>query len=202
MEASEAPGTEGASHPEGAAGPAAVGRSPVGRSPVGLYQRIIGSRELEAEWAANYVYGVITTLVIAGSEGLANRPNPLSVVGVIVVGVGGIWLAHAFSRLVGDWIGEERMRFSLVWERLRHSWPILSAALPAGLAVGLAAAGVYSVATGLWVAEYLGVGALALIGCWAALVSDRSPVARVAFPVVLVALGWSIIGLELAAKHL
>ena len=177
-------------------------RSTLTRRGVDRARTLIQIRELEADWAAAYVYGAIAALVVVGGEELARRTNPLSATGVILVGATAIWLAKAFSALVGDWIRQVPVTARTVFQSLRHAWPTLAAALPAAFVQGLAGANIYSTRTGLLLAEYVSLAGLFLIGVWAAIASERPLGVRIFFPVVLAGIGWLIVGLELAAEHI
>ncbi|HVX20514.1 MAG TPA: hypothetical protein VHB02_04135 [Acidimicrobiales bacterium] len=154
------------------------------------------------EWAREYVYGTISTLVAIGGLTFEKNPDDLSVGWVIIVGALAIALAHAVSRLVVDWSKQnERYVFDhrLVVARVREAWPIVSAAFPATVVLVLAHVGLFSVGTALWVAAGVGVAALAVVGVVTASEPRHSLRRRVAYVVSLVAVGLFIVGLELLA---
>jgi hypothetical protein len=155
------------------------------------------------EWYRDYVYGTIATLVAIGGLTFEYRPDPLSAGGVVIVGAVAIWLAHAVSHLVADWAAQEQpFTVRTVLARLRQSSPIVSAAIPATAVVALSWTGIWSVSTGLWVGEGVGVVALAAVGVLTAGGSQRAPGLRILYVVVLVVVGLFIVGLEVGAHHL
>lgn len=161
-----------------------------------------GARPARAEWLAEYVYGVIGTLVALGTLSFRSDVDPISACGNVLVGAIAVWLAHAVAQLVADWARQEPIRLGLVVHRLRHTWPILSAALPASAILLLSSAGFWPELTGLWVSDGVAVLTLAGIGMWVAAGSSEPPLRRVAYVVALVGVGGLIVGLELAAHYL
>ena len=95
------------------------------------------------------LYGLV--LVSSVLVTLSGKDVELAAVAVVVT-AGVFALAHAWARALGA-AAETRAPVDRRAFRhsLRHELPIVAAAIPAALALGLAAAGVYSVNTGLWV---------------------------------------------------
>jgi hypothetical protein len=114
---------------------------------------------------ADYVYGTISTLVAIAGLTFEKHPGELTTAGVVVVGAVAIWLAHGFSQLVivRPWQRLE-LRWMDLWEELRASWTIVSAAIPATLIFILAGVGLWTVWTAFALAEIVGVLALAVVG--------------------------------------
>jgi hypothetical protein len=152
------------------------------------------------EWYREYVYGTIATLVAIGALTFDRRPDQLTADAVIVVGAVAIWLAHTLSHLVADWaLQEAPFSTGTVVARLRQSWPILAAALPAVAVLALSWSVDWTALSGLWIAEGVGVAALAVVGVLTAGDRRRSLTVRVAYVVALVTTGLVIVGLELLA---
>jgi hypothetical protein len=152
------------------------------------------------EWAREYVYGTISTLVAIGGLTFEERPDSVSVGGVILVGAVAIALAHAISHLVVDWSNQSsRTPFTgqTVVLRLREALPIVSAAVPALAVLAVARSGVFSTMTALYVAEGVGVVSLAVVGILTAREPSHSLHRRVAYVAALVTVGLLIVGLEL-----
>ena len=151
------------------------------------------------EWAREYVYGTISTLVAIGGLTFERNPDMVSVGWVVVVGAVAIAMAHTISNLVVDWAHEERpFGVRTVLLRLRQSWPILSAAIPATIVTAISRSGLWSTSDSLWIAEGVGVAALAVVGVITA-GRTRTRRRRVQYVVALVAVGLMIVVLELAA---
>ena len=81
-------------------------------------------------------------------------------------------LAHAWSRALAR-SADDRQALAVghVMDGLRHEWPMVEAVAPALLALGLAALGVYSESTGLWIAI---VANTALLFAWGAILRHRA----------------------------
>lgn len=156
------------------------------------------------EWAREYIYGTISTMVAIGGLTFERRPDSVSAGGVIVVGAIAIALAHAVSHLVVAWSLRSQgapFTFRTVFDQLRQSWPIVSAAIPATVVLALSRTGLYTTSTALWVDAAVGVAALAVVGIWTA-GPARPGSHRVAYVVALVSVGLFIVGLEIAAHQL
>ena len=120
---------------------------------------------------------------------------------VIVVAVAA-WLAHSMWRVVRARARQEPepVRSRELHELLR-SWPILASGLPAVTALVLAAAGAWSVATGLRVAQGLGVGVLFAAGLVTARLAGATRSRQVLYVIALPTVGLVIVLLEVAAHH-
>ena len=79
-------------------------------------------------------------------------------------------LAHAWAHAL-DAAARARMPVDrhLLARGVRHEWPIVQSALPASIALALAASDLYTVATGLWIATGVNVG---LLFVWGAALRD------------------------------
>ena len=67
-------------------------------------------------------------------------------------------LAHAWAHALGAAAESHRpVDRQALAHSLGHEWPIVNAALPSALALGLAGAGLYTVETGLWIAVCVNV---------------------------------------------
>jgi hypothetical protein len=153
-------------------------------------------------WLADYVYGTIATLVAIAGLTFETNPGELTTAGVVIVGSVAIWFAHTLSRLVSmRSAGHMRLRVSDVWGELRHSWSIVTAAVPATLIFILAAIGLWSIQTAFVVADMVGVAALLVVGIGTAGGSDRPLFQRVRYVVGVVFVGVAIVLLE-AGVHL
>lgn len=81
-------------------------------------------------------------------------------------------LAHAWSRALAS-ASDDREALSAghVMDAIRHEWPMVEAVTPALLALGLAALGVYSEGTGLWIAITANT---VLLFAWGAILRHRA----------------------------
>jgi hypothetical protein len=84
---------------------------------------------------------------------------------------------------------------------LLRSWPILASGVPGVTALVLAAGGVWSVATGLRIAQGLGVGVLFAAGLLTARLAGATRSRQVVYVIALPTVGLVIVLLEVAAHH-
>ena len=82
-----------------------------------------------------------------------------------------------------------------------RSWPILASGLPGATALLLAAAGAWSVAHGLRIAQALGVSVLFAAGLLTARLAGATGFRQLIYVFALPSLGLVIVGLEVAAHH-
>ena len=81
-------------------------------------------------------------------------------------------LAHAWSRALARSADDRRaLAVGHVLDGIRHEWPMVEAVTPALLALGLAALGVYSKGTGLWIGI---VANTVLLFAWGAILRHRA----------------------------
>lgn len=128
-------------------------------------------RLLQSENLAAALYGTI--LVSSVLVALAKtRDEPGFMILVIVVTALVFAVAHAWTVALGHSAEEHRpLHLRTLAGAVRHEWPMVEAAFPASAALALAAAGLYSVGTGLWIAFGVNVGLLFL---WAAALRHRA----------------------------
>jgi hypothetical protein len=157
-----------------------------------------------ADWVAFLVYGSITVLAAGGGLKLeAESLKALQAAAVLAVVAVAAWLAHSMWRVV-----RARARQDPVAERshelneLLRSWPILVSALPGVTTMVLAAAGVWSVANGLQIAQVLGVGVLFAAGLLTARLAGETRLRRLAYVIALPSVGIVIVAMEVAAHHI
>ena len=153
-------------------------------------------------WLADYVYGTIATLVAIAGLTFETNPGELTTAGVVIVGAVAIWFAHTLSRLVSMRSqGHINLRPSDVWDELRHSWSIVTAAIPATIIFILAGMGVWSIRTAFVLADVVGVAALLVVGIGTAGGPERPLSRRIGYVALVVLVGVAIVLLE-AGVHL
>ncbi len=159
-------------------------------------------REWTVRWMSNYIYGTIATLVAIAGLTFELHPEALTTACIVVIGATAIWLAHALSDLVATRAdGKAETTLADVARELGRSWSIVSAALPATTIFLLAGLGVWTMRTAFWLADIVGVLALAVVGVATAGGSDRPLSRRIVYVVGLVVVGVTIVLLE-AGVHL
>ena len=154
-----------------------------------------------ADGVAFVVYGSINVLAAGGGlrlEAQALRARQAAAV-VIVVAVAA-WLAHSMWRVVTARARREPEpgRSHELHELLR-SWPILASGLPGTAALLLAGGGAWSVATGLRVAQGLGVAVLFAAGLLTARLAGGTRSRQLVYAIGLPSVGLAIVLLEVAA---
>jgi hypothetical protein len=133
--------------------------------PHGLW-RLLSRQNLSAS-----VYGtILVSSVIVGLAATNLRAGAMmAALGVTALVFA---LAHAWSgahaRSADD---RQALAVGHVLDGIRHEWPMVEAVTPALLALGLAALGVYSESTGLWVAI---VANTVLLFAWGAILRHRA----------------------------
>lgn len=148
---------------------------------------------------AGAIYGqVVATSTLAVLDHDASL-GPVAVLLSVLAAMLVLWIAHVYSEVVAERVHLAR---ELSWEEvataMAEDWPLVQAAVPAVLAMALAALGVWSRDTGVVVGLALGV--LSLFG-WGVVIGRRS---RATWPRTLAVaalssvLGVVIIALELA----
>ena len=161
-----------------------------------------GDHPAAVQWLADYVYGTIATLVAIAGLTFESNPGELTTAGVVIVGAVAIWFAHTLSRLVSMRSqGHINLRPSDVWAELRHSWSIVTAAIPATVIFILAGVGLWSIQVAFVLADVVGVAALLVVGIGTAGESERPLSRRVGYVAMVVLVGVAIVLLE-AGVHL
>ena len=106
-------------------------------------------------------------------------------------------LAHAWSRALARSADDrEALSVSHVLDGIRHEWPMVEAVTPALLALGLAALGLYSASTGLWIAISANT---ALLFIWGAILRHRaagSPLEFIGAGLTTAMLGLALVALK------
>lgn len=154
-----------------------------------------------ADQVSFVVYGTIAVLAAVGGLALeAHTLHPTQAAAVLVVVAFAAWLSHTMWRVVRARGRQdpEPGRSHEVHELLR-SWMIVATGLPGAAAMLLAAVGSWSVATGLGIAQGLGVVVLFAAGLATAHLAGASGTRRWFMVIVLPAVGLLIVALEVAA---
>ena len=107
-------------------------------------------------------------------------------------------LAHAWSNgLARSASDREALAFSHMLEGVEHEWPMVLSAIPALVALALAALGVYTAKSGLWIAI---VANTLLLFCWGAILRQQgegaSTIQLVAAGLTTASLGLMLVALK------
>ncbi len=159
-------------------------------------------RERSLHWLADYVYGTVSSLVAVAGISFDPTIDVVTAVAIVLVGAVAIWWAHALSRLVNR-RAQEHLELTPgdVGRELRGAISVVVAALPAAAVLALVGTGIWTMRTGLILANVLGVVSLLAVGIGTAGGSDRPLGRRVRYVVAVVLVGVVIVVLE-TAVHL
>jgi hypothetical protein len=158
---------------------------------------------VRATQLGDYVNGIIATLVTIGGLSLGNDQDPIDEMVIIAAGAVAMWLAKTISLVIGDQAKEgEPFRYRDVWRQLVRTWPMVSAAVPAVLAMGLAAAGVWSSSTGLDVGQGCGIAGLLAVSIGTARISERGVWDQTRYVVMVVSAGLFVVLVVIVARRL
>ena len=155
-----------------------------------------------AEKLQEFVYGTITVLVVIGALDGENLGSP-SAATIVVVGTAvATWLAHAFASIIGAHIRERRqLRNHEIVTKFRHSWRIVTAAIPTTVLLLLAGAGAFGLRTAFVLATIAGVVQMLVVAVIAARRSQFSFVGVVAYAGCATVIGLIIVAIEIAVFH-
>jgi hypothetical protein len=160
------------------------------------------SEEDLAEKLQEFVYGTITVLVVIGALDGENLGSPRSATIVVVGTAVATWLAHAFAAIIGAHIRERRpLRNHEIVRKFRHSWRIVTAAVPATVLLLFADAGVFGLRTAFVLATIVGVLQLLIVAVIAATRSMFSFVGVVTYAGCATVIGLIIVAIEIAVFH-
>jgi hypothetical protein len=158
---------------------------------------------VRATQLGDYVNGTIAALVTIGGLSLGNEREPIEEMSIILAGAVAMWLAKTMSLLIGDQAKQgEPFRYRDVGRQLVRTWPMVSAAVPAVVAMGLAAAGVWSSSIGLDVGLWCGIAGLLVVSIGTARVSERGLWDQTRYVVMVTSAGLVIVVVVLVAKNL
>jgi hypothetical protein len=162
----------------------------------------VQSEDSLAEQLQEFVYGTISALVVIGALDGKQLGSARSAIVVVLGTAVATWLAHTFAGVIGIHLRERRTvhRHEAIRE-FRHTWRIVTAAIPATLALLLAGAGVISVRGALSLATILGVAALVVVGVIAGVRSHFSVLGVATYAIGATAIGLIIVAIEIAVFH-
>jgi hypothetical protein len=155
-----------------------------------------------AERLQEYVYGTITALVVIGAMQGGELGSPRSATIVVVGTAFATWLAHAFAAIIGVHVRQRRaVQGHEMMTEFRHSWRIITAALPATAVLILADAGLIALRSALTVSTVIGVLQLLGVGVIAARRSEFTVFGVVVYATTASVIGLVIVAIEIAVFH-
>jgi hypothetical protein len=177
--------------------------------PAGTLADATGVRDPSSERAQAFIYGTITTLVAMAGLELVGAPSTGAVAAIVVASAVATWLAHSYATLIGRGLiapgatagSNLRAVAGTWWSAMHASAPILYAALPALAAFALAALGVWSLTTAIWVGNLAGIAIMGVTSVAAARAHHATLLAQVLSVVVTTLLGLVIVAVEYAVHH-
>jgi hypothetical protein len=151
-----------------------------------------------AAWTSELVYGTLTVLIaIAGFE-VAGGASPTGAGAIILAGAVATWFAHAYATALGRraTAGPQASAGHIGYS-LRHTWPIVLAAIPAFIALGGASLGWWSTGAALFWSNAAGIGVLAGAGWMAARASGANLGGQVGSTILTASIGLGIVAVQL-----
>jgi hypothetical protein len=155
-----------------------------------------------AEQLQEFVYGTITALVVIGALQSGDLGSSRGATFVVVGTAVATWLAHAFAAIIGVHVRQRRavQRHEMI-AKFRHSWRIITAALPSTAVLILADVGLISLRSALTAATVIGVLQLVGVGVVAARRSEFTVFGVVVYATTASVIGLVIVAIEIAVFH-
>jgi hypothetical protein len=148
------------------------------------------------------VYGAITALVVIGALDGENLGSPGDAILVVIGTAFATWLAHAFAAVIGIHVRERHgIQPHQMATALRHTWRIVTAAIPITAVLVLADIGAIPLRSALSLATIIGILELLGVAMLAAQRSKFTLVGIVAYATVATAIGLIIVAIEIAVFH-
>ena len=155
-----------------------------------------------AEKLQEFVYGSITVLVVIGALDGENLGSPRNATIVVIGTAVATWLAHAFASIIGAHIRERRpLRSHEIITKFRHSWRIVTAAIPTTVLLLFSGAGAFGLRTAFVLATIVGVVQMLVVAVIAARRSKFSLLGVVAYAGCATVIGLIIVAIEIAVFH-
>jgi hypothetical protein len=152
--------------------------------------------------ASEFIYGTVTGMVAVAGIDVGRGASWLGAAAIIIVGAAAIWIAHAYSTLLGRRIADgRRLEARDLGEALAGSWPIVVAGMVLAVPLIATALGAWSLDTALWASSFVGVAILALVGILAGVVTRETWLRRVLLAVGSAGLGLIVVAVEVAVHH-
>lgn len=160
------------------------------------------SPKLDGHRLSEFIYGTVTGMVAVAGVDAGHGATWIGAASIIITGSAAIWIAHAYSRLLGRCIAEgRRAEWRDLWTALRDSWPIVIAGAVLAVPLLPVSVGLWSLETALIGSGVLGVLVLALIGVMAGAVTKETWPRRIWLAVLSAGLGMAVVAVELLAHH-
>jgi len=162
----------------------------------------VAAPRVDGRRASEFIYGTVTGMVAVVGIDAGHGASWLGAVAIIVVGAAAIWIAHAYSTLLGRRIADgRRLEARDLGEALAGSWPIVVVGMVLAVPLIATALGVWSLDTALWASSFVGVLILALVGVLAGVVTRETWPRRVFLAVASAGLGFIVVAVEVAVHH-
>jgi hypothetical protein len=162
------------------------------------------ARHSAADSVGFIVYGTIAVLAALGGLELESQALHASEAAAVLVIVAlSAWLAHSMWRVVrARGRGDVAVDRSRELHELMRSWPIVASGVPGAAVMLLAAAGAWSVAGGLEIAQGLGIAVLLAAGLVTARLAGVGGPQQLVYVLALPSVGLAIVALEVLAHKI
>jgi hypothetical protein len=155
-----------------------------------------------ADRLEEFVYGAITVLVVIGALDSKNLGSARAATLVVVGTAIATWLAHAYAAIIGVHLRERRaVQPSEILLKVRNSWRIVTAAVPAILILVVTEAADLALRGALTVATIVGVLELVAVAVIAARRSGFTVFGVVLDATMATIIGLIVVAIELAVVH-
>ena len=160
------------------------------------------SKHIDGHKLSEFVYGTVAGMVATSGMNGSHNVSWAQAASIIIVGSAAIWLAHAYSILLGHRIAsKKRVTGGDLGNVLSGSWPIVVAGIVLSIPLIGVPMDIWSLSTALRVSGFMGLAILALVGILAGVVSRETWPRRLLLATLSTALGIMIIVVELIAHH-
>ena len=151
---------------------------------------------------SEFIYGTVMGMVAIVSLAGAAPVEWWRASAIIVVDAVVIWMAHAYSQLIGQHaVAGRRLTGRELANTLQNTWPVVTAGMLLCIPLLLAGAGAWPVRLALRIASGLGIAFLAIIG-WRVARKESDRWGRtLLYSVLSASLGLFVVAAELLLRH-
>ena len=160
------------------------------------------SRVATGERLGGFIYGTIVVLsvIVVGGKAYPDGPGHVAVLALVTAAV--FWIAHVYAHALGHSVGhDERISIAELRYIARREASMIEAALPPAGAMVLAALGILSTRSAVWLALGLGLAVLAIEGVAVARMEHLGKIGTAVVVGANLLLGLSLVGLKVFVTH-
>ncbi len=160
-------------------------------------------RTVDRHWLSEFVYGVITAMVVIAALVQEREDTWWQAFLIIVAGSAAVWIAHSYSEIISErLVVRRRLVGSDFAKAMRQSWPIVTAGAIVAVPTLFPAIGLTSVETSLTACNVVGIIILALVGYLAGMVTKEKQSYRFFLAAASAGVGVIVVAIEFIVHHL